>query len=65
MNRIVQNGDANASHRPCPGATAALAAPAAAQSLSVLLPAISFPDPVTTPSTKDCVPKAPVCQIEE
>lgn len=46
-------------------ASAALAAPAAAQSLSVLLPAITFPDPVTTPSTKDCATKTPVCQIEE
>jgi hypothetical protein len=38
--------------------SAMLAAPVAAQSLSVLLPSLSFPEPVTTPSTKDCVPTA-------
>lgn len=37
---------------------ALLAAPVAAQSLSVLLPSINFPGPTTTPSTKDCVPTA-------
>lgn len=31
-----------------------LAAPVAAQSLSVLLPSLTFPEPVTTPSTKNC-----------
>jgi hypothetical protein len=46
-------------------AVASLATPAAAQSLSILLPAISFPEPVTTPSTKDCAPDAPVCQNQE
>jgi hypothetical protein len=35
---------------------ALLAAPVAAQSLSVLLPALTFPETVTTTSTKDCVP---------
>jgi hypothetical protein len=35
---------------------ALLAAPVAAQSLSALLPSLSFPAPVTTPSTKDCLP---------
>ena len=39
---------------------ALLAAPVAAQSLSVLLPLISFPDPVPTISTMDCVPSATV-----
>jgi hypothetical protein len=38
---------------------ALFAAPVAAQSLSVLLPSLSFPEPVTT-STKDCVPSATV-----
>jgi hypothetical protein len=37
---------------------ALLAAPVAAQSLSVLLPSLSFPDPVTTSATKNCVPSA-------
>jgi hypothetical protein len=38
------------------------AAPVAAQSLSALLPALSFPQTVTTPSTKDCAPSpATVC----
>jgi hypothetical protein len=32
------------------------AAPVAAQSLSVLLPALTFPQPIATPSTKDCAP---------
>jgi hypothetical protein len=42
---------------------ALLAAPVAAQSLSVLLPTLSFPDQVTTTSTKDCVPtRTVVCQ---
>jgi hypothetical protein len=39
---------------------ALLAAPVAAQSLSVLLPSLTFPEPVTTPSTMDCVPSATV-----
>jgi hypothetical protein len=39
---------------------ALLAAPVAAQSLSVLLPSLSFPEPVTTSSTKDCVPSATI-----
>lgn len=33
---------------------ASLSTPASAQSLSVLLPLISFPDPVVVPSTKGC-----------
>lgn len=39
---------------------ALLAAPVAAQSLSVLLPSLGFPDPVPTVSTMDCVPSATV-----
>lgn len=47
-------------------AAAALSAPAAAQSLSVLLPVLSFPDVVTTESTKNCtVGVSPVCILEE
>jgi hypothetical protein len=44
----------------------ALAVPAAAQSLSVLLPQISYPEPVNAPSTKSCVAaEAAVCQLSE
>jgi hypothetical protein len=39
---------------------ALLAAPVAAQSLSVLLPSLTFPEPPTVLSTKDCVPSASV-----
>jgi hypothetical protein len=39
---------------------ALLAAPVAAQSLSVLLPSLTFPEPPTVLSTKDCVPSAGV-----
>ena len=39
---------------------ALLAAPVTAQSLSVLLPSLTFPEPVTTPSTMDCVTSATV-----
>ena len=48
-------------------ASAALAAPAAAQTLTVLLPVISFPDTVMTPSTKGCAlaPADEVCQLQE
>lgn len=49
-------------------ATAGLAGPAAAQSLSILLPVLSFPDGVIVPSTKGCVVEtttAPVCPIQE
>ena len=47
--------------------TLALALPAAAQSLSVLLPVISFPDPVTSPSTKGCAADSTntVCTLQE
>lgn len=47
--------------------TVFLALPATAQSLSVLLPVITFPDPVTTPSTKGCVATTtkPVCTLQE
>jgi hypothetical protein len=37
-----------------------LAAPVAAQSLSILLPTLAFPDPAPTISTMDCVPSATV-----
>ncbi len=37
-----------------------LAAPLAAQTLSILLPALTFPDPIPTISTMDCVPSATV-----
>jgi hypothetical protein len=33
----------------------AFAAPVAAQNLSVLLPTLTFPEPVSAPSTKGCV----------
>jgi hypothetical protein len=47
-------------------ATALLAAPVSAQSLSVLLPVISFPDPVIHPATKGCEPvDAGVCSVQE
>jgi len=43
-----------------------LSAPAAAQSLAVLLPALTFPEPVTVPSTKGCeASAAPVCRLQE
>lgn len=39
-----------------------LAAPLAAQTLSILLPALTFPATVTTIATMDCAPtEAPVC----
>lgn len=48
-------------------ASAAFSAPVAAQTLTLLLPAISFPDPVVTPSTKGCdlVTAPTVCQLQE
>lgn len=48
-------------------ASAALAAPAAAQTLTVLLPVISFPDSVITPATKGCglVTAPAVCQLQK
>lgn len=47
-------------------ASAALSAPAAAQTLTVLLPVISFPDTVVTPATKGCAPLADkVCLLQE
>lgn len=41
--------------------------PAAAQSLTVLLPSLSFPDPVVTTSTMNCETKAQaqVCRPAE
>lgn len=47
---------------------ASLSAPVAAQTLTVLLPQISFPDTVVlSPSTKDCAPAAQqaVCKLRE
>jgi hypothetical protein len=47
-------------------ATTLLAAPVSAQSLSVLLPLISFPDPVVSPATKGCEPvETVVCRRAE
>lgn len=45
----------------------ALSAPVAAQSMSFLLPSLSFPDGDVTSSTKGCDAKteAAVCQIDE
>lgn len=40
---------------------AVFAAPVAAQSLSVLLPSLTFPEPAPTPSTKDCVSSTVAC----
>ncbi|NJS39437.1 MAG: hypothetical protein HC783_10915 [Rhodobacteraceae bacterium] len=47
--------------------TLMLALPAAAQSLSVLLPVISFPDTVASPSTKGCTADSAstVCTLQE
>ena len=39
--------------------------PVAAQSLSTLLPQISFPETITGPSTKDCLAERQACQFEE
>jgi hypothetical protein len=44
---------------------ALLAVPAAAESLSVLLPSLTYPETVTTPSTKDCLPTAAVACPQE
>ncbi|WP_180996010.1 hypothetical protein [Tabrizicola aquatica] len=47
-------------------AALSLSAPVAAQSLSTLLPLISFPDTVVDPSTKGCaVETDKVCQLQE
>jgi hypothetical protein len=48
-------------------ASAALSTPVAAQTLTLLLPAISFPEPVVTPATKGCglVATPKVCQLQE
>jgi hypothetical protein len=39
---------------------ALLAGPVPAQSLSVLLPSLTYPATITTTSTKDCVPTATI-----
>jgi hypothetical protein len=48
-------------------ASFALAAPVAAQSLSILLPVLSFPEDPVTSSSKGCEAKttAPTCQLQE
>jgi hypothetical protein len=47
-------------------AATSLATPLPAQTLSVLLPVISFPDTVVNPSTKGCVtPSDAVCILQE
>lgn len=47
-------------------AVAALSVPAAAQSLSTLLPTITFPEPIASPATKGCTAQiAPICQIRQ
>lgn len=48
-------------------ASLALAAPVAADSLSTLLPSLTFPDGTVTPSTKGCVgpDTQPACQLAE
>ncbi len=47
-------------------ASLALAAPVAANSLGTLLPSLSFPPTMASPSTKDCAaPATPVCQTDE
>jgi hypothetical protein len=47
--------------------TLSLAAPVAAQSMSILLPSLTFTGDIVTPSTKGCDAQAtkPVCQIEK
>lgn len=48
-------------------ASLALAAPVAADSLTLLLPSLTFPDDSVTVSTKGCASPAtqPVCQLAE
>ena len=48
-------------------ASLALAAPVAANSLSVLLPSLTFPEDTVITSTKGCVSPdtQPVCQLAE
>ena len=48
-------------------AAASLAGPATSQTLTLLLPVISFPDSVVVPSTKGCGAQdtKPVCQLQE
>ena len=46
--------------------SAALAAPATAPSLSILLPVLSFPDQIVTPSTTGCADQSGhVCILQE
>lgn len=47
-------------------ASLALTAPVAADSLTFLLPNLTFPDTTVTTSTKGCdAPKATTCQLDE
>jgi hypothetical protein len=47
-------------------ASLALTAPVAADSLTFLLPNLTFPDTTVTTSTKDCnAPKATTCHLGE
>jgi hypothetical protein len=48
-------------------ASLALAAPVAADSLTLLLPSLTFPDDSVTTSTKGCVDATtqPACQLSE
>lgn len=47
-------------------AIAAVSAPVAAQSLSTLLPVITFPKPVASPANRGCTAQiAAICQIPE
>ncbi|MCU0903259.1 MAG: hypothetical protein MUE83_05225 [Tabrizicola sp.] len=47
--------------------TLSLAAPVAAQSLTILLPTLTFPTETVTPSTKGCSADLakPVCELAE
>ena len=56
--------------RPCLlalAASLALAAPVAAQSMSILLPSLTFPGDIVTPSTKGCEGQveAATCQLQK
>ena len=48
-------------------ASLALAAPVAAQSISILLPSLTFPGDIVTPSTKGCDAQveAATCQLQK
>lgn len=44
---------------------AAFSGPVAAQSLSTLLPQISFPETVPSPSAKDCPADGKTCRLQK